>query len=129
MATLPGIITLEEYDYTFAGAPRAQIQELSTLASIERAENIVLLAPSGVRKTHIDQPLAYRALMSRFKTRFITAADLLIQLAVAHRKGPLKDYFNRAILGPKLLVIDEPWLSQVRPRGSQSALPGDGQAL
>lgn len=107
MATLPGIKTLEEYDYTFGGAPKAQIQELSTLAFIERAENVVLLGPSGVGKTHIAQALAYRAVMSRIKTRFITAADLMLQLAAAHRKEQLKSYFNRAILGPKLLVIDE----------------------
>lgn len=107
LATLPGIKTLEDYDYTFAGAPKAQIQELSTLAFIQRAENIVLLGPSGVGKTHIAQALAYRAVMSRIKTRFITAADLMLQLAAAHRKEQLKSYFNRAILGPKLLVIDE----------------------
>jgi DNA replication protein DnaC len=107
MATLPGIKTLEDYDYTFAGAPKAQLQELSTLAFIERAENIVLLGPSGVGKTHIAQALAYRAVMSRIKTRFITAADLMLQLGAAHRKDQLKSYFNRAIVGPKLLVIDE----------------------
>ncbi len=31
----------------------------------------------------------------------------MLQLAAAHRKDQLKSYFNRAILGPKLLVIDE----------------------
>lgn len=107
LATLPGIKTLEEYDYTFAGAPKTQIQEFSTLAFIERAENIVLLGPSGTGKTHIAQALAYRAVMARIKTRFITAADLMLQLAAAHRKDQLKSYFNRAVLGPKLLVIDE----------------------
>ncbi|MGE0621625.1 MAG: IS21-like element helper ATPase IstB [Pseudomonadales bacterium] len=107
MATLPGIKTLEEYDYTFAGAPKAQIQELATLAFIERAENIVLLGASGTGKTHIVQALAYRAVMARIKTRFITAADLMLQLAAAHRRDRLTSYFNHAVLGPKLLVIDE----------------------
>jgi hypothetical protein len=69
---------------------------------LERAENIVLLGPSGTGKTHLAQALAYRAVMARIKTRFITAADLMLQLA-----AQLKSYFNRAILGPKLLVIDE----------------------
>lgn len=107
LAALAGIKTLEDYDYAFAGTPKAQIQELSTLAFIQRAENIVLLGPSGVGKTHIAQALAYRAVMSRIKTRFVTAADLMLQLGAAHRKDQLKSYFNRAILGPKLLVIDE----------------------
>jgi DNA replication protein DnaC len=108
LSTLPAIKTLEAYDFTFAsGTPKAQVMELSSLAFIERAENIVLMGPSGTGKTHIALALAYRAVMARIKTRFITAADLMLQLATARRKDRLQSYFNRAILGPKLLVIDE----------------------
>lgn len=108
LATLPGIKTLEQYDFGFAaGAPRAQIQELAALTFIERAENVVLLGPSGVGKTHIAQALAYRAVMAGIKTRFLSAADLMLQLATARSQGRLKEYFNRAVLGPRLLVIDE----------------------
>ncbi len=108
LATLPAVKTLEQYDFTFAtGAPRAQLQELGSLAFIERAENIVMLGPSGVGKSHLATALAYRAIMAGIKTRFITAADLMLQLAAAHHQGRLKPYFNRAIIGPKLLIIDE----------------------
>ena len=31
----------------------------------------------------------------------------MLQLAAAKSQGRLKEYFNRAILGPKLLVVDE----------------------
>ena len=72
MATLPSVKTLEQYDFKFAsGAPRSQLQELAGLAFIERAENIVLLGPSGVGKTHLATALAYRAIMAGIKTRFI----------------------------------------------------------
>ena len=108
LATLPTIKTLEQFDFAFAsGAPRAQIQELGALAFIPRAENIVLLGPSGVGKSHIATALAYRAVMAGIKTRFITAADLMLQLATAKSQGRLKEYFNRAVIGPKLLVVDE----------------------
>lgn len=108
LATLPGIKTLEQFDFAFAsGAPRAQIQELAALTFIARAENIVLLGPSGVGKSHIALALAHRAVMAGIKTRFITAADLMLQLATAKSQGRLKEYFNRAILGPRLLVVDE----------------------
>src|SRR5262249_27282407 len=36
-----------------SGAPKAQILELSHLAFVARAENVVLLGPSGVGKAHI----------------------------------------------------------------------------
>ena len=108
LATLPAVKTLEQYDFGFAtGAPRLQIQELAALSFIERTENVVLLGPSGVGKTHIATALAYRATMAGIKTRFITAADLMLQLATARGQGRLKEYFNRAVIGPRLLVVDE----------------------
>src|SRR5690606_15601139 len=82
IATLPSVKTIEDYDFAFAsGAPRAQIQELAALTFIERAENVVFLGPSGVGKSHLAQALAYRAVMAGIKTRFLTAADLMMQLA------------------------------------------------
>jgi DNA replication protein DnaC len=108
LATMPAVKTLEQFDWKEApGAPKAQIQELAHLAFVERAENVVMLGPSGVGKTHIALALAHRAVSAGHKARFITAADLMLQLAAARSQGRLKEYFNRAVLGPKLLVVDE----------------------
>ena len=108
LATMPAIKTLEQFDWSHAsGAPKAQIQELAHLAFVPRAENVVLLGPSGVGKTHIALALGHRAVMAGHKVRFISAADLMPQLAAAKAQGRLKEYFNRAVIGPKLLVVDE----------------------
>src|SRR6185503_15007114 len=66
-----------------------------------------LLGPSGVGKTHIALAVAYRAVSAGHKVRFITAADLMLQLAAAKAQNRLKEYFNRAVLGPRLLAVDE----------------------
>lgn len=108
LATLPAIKTLEQYDFGFAsGAPRAQIQELAALGFVQRAENVVLPGPSGVGMSHFAIALAYRAVMAGIKVRFITAADLMLQLATARSQGRLNEYFNRAVIGPKLFVVEE----------------------
>ena len=48
-----------------------------------------------------------KATQASIKTRFITAADLMLQLGLARAQGRLTQYLNRAVLGPRLLVIDE----------------------
>lgn len=107
-AGLPTIKTLEEYDFNFAsGVPKGQLMELSGLSFIERHENVVMLDPSGVGKTHLAIALSYKAIMTSIKVRFITAADLMLQLATAHNQGKLKSYLQRVVMSPKLLIIDE----------------------
>jgi len=69
-AGLPGIKRLEDYDYKFAtGAPRKQLKELASLAFIERAENNVLIGPSGVGKSHLALGCAYQAIQKAISNR------------------------------------------------------------
>jgi len=107
-AGFPAIKTLDSYDFGFAtGAPRQQITELASLAFVERAENVVMLGPSGVGKTHLAIALGYMATQRGWKVRFTTAADLLMLLETAQRQGRLKEVLHRAVNTYRLLIIDE----------------------
>jgi DNA replication protein DnaC len=108
LAGFPAIKTLETFDYDFAaGVKRSQIDELASLSFIERNENVVLVGPSGVGKTHLAIGLGYRAAQAGIKVRFTTAADLLMTLSVAHAQNQLKSALHRAVTTYRLLVIDE----------------------
>jgi DNA replication protein DnaC len=107
-AGFPAIKTLDGYDFGFAtGAPRQQIMELASLAFVERAENVVMLGPSGVGKTHLAIALGYMATQRGWKVRFTTAADLVMLLETAQRQGRLKEVLHRAVNTYRLLIIDE----------------------
>ena len=107
-AGFPAIKTLDGYDFGFAtGAPRQQITELAGLAFVERAENVVMLGPSGVGKTHLAIALGYMATQRGWKVRFTTAADLVMLLETAQRQGRLKEVLHRAVNTYRLLIIDE----------------------
>lgn len=108
LATLPTVKTLEQFDFeAAAGVPKARVDELAGLAFIERRENVILLGPSGTGKTHLAIALGIRATERGFKVRFITAADLVLQLEKARREDRYEQYLRRAILGPRLLILDE----------------------
>ncbi|HCD9927365.1 TPA: AAA family ATPase [Escherichia coli] len=108
MAAFPAVKTFEEYDFTFAtGAPQKQLQSLRSLSFIERNENIVLLGPSGVGKTHLAIAMGYEVVRAGIKVRFTTAADLLLQLSTAQRQGRYKTTLQRGVMAPRLLIIDE----------------------
>jgi DNA replication protein DnaC len=108
LAGFPAVKTLDEFSFDFAkGVKRSQIDELAGLGFVERSENVVLVGPSGVGKTHLAIALGYKATQAGIKTRFMTAADLLLTLTTAHRQNNLKEVMQRGIKAYRLLIIDE----------------------
>ncbi|HRI09653.1 MAG TPA: ATP-binding protein, partial [Nannocystaceae bacterium] len=54
--------TLEAFDFAFnAKLPKSRIIDLATCHFIERSENVLLVGPTGVGKSHIAQALGHRA--------------------------------------------------------------------
>jgi DNA replication protein DnaC len=63
--------------------------------------------PSGVGKTHLAIALGYLATQKGYKTRFFSAADLVLMLEAAQRQGRYRQVMHRAINAYKLAIIDE----------------------
>jgi DNA replication protein DnaC len=85
---------------------RELIDELFSLDFIEEQGNVVLMGPNGVGKTTIAQNLAYQAVLKGYTVRFITASELLNELA-AHDSPTALARRLRCFSRPVLLVIDE----------------------
>ena len=104
---LPAAKTLADFDFSFQPSiKREQIDSLHTLGFIERRENVILLGPPGVGKTHLAISLAVAAAQSGRRIYYGTLADLITSLEEAQQAGHLQHRMNT--LGfPSLLVVDE----------------------
>lgn len=99
--------TLETFDFAFnPQIPRAKIIDLSTCHFVERHENVFLIGPTGVGKSHIAQALGHRACRLGHNVLYVAAHDMLAQL----RMGRADQTYDKKLLrftGPDLLIIDD----------------------
>ena len=108
LSSLPTGHTLADFDFAFQPAiERSRIDTLATCAFIRATETVLIQGPPGVGKTHLAIALGYRATQAGIKTRFTTAADLLLTLVLAHERNQLKNVMQRAINAYRLLIVDE----------------------
>ena len=104
---LPAVKTLDQFDFSFQPSiKREQIESLHELGFLERAENVIVLGPPGVGKTHLAISLAIAAAESGRKVYYGTLAALIESLAEAKAAGNLSRRL-RVLTHPALLVVDE----------------------
>jgi DNA replication protein DnaC len=104
---LPAVKTLESFEFSFQpSVKRDQIESLHELGFIDRKENVVLLGPPGVGKTHLAISLAIAAAQSGRRVYYGTLIDLITSLEDAQAAGQLKRRLA-VLTHPSLLVVDE----------------------
>ena len=106
-ARLPAVKTLAQFDFTFQPSiKREQIESLHELGFLDRAENVILLGPPGVGKTHLAISLAIAAAEAGRRVYYGTLAGLIDSLMDARAAGELSRRL-RVLTHPALLVVDE----------------------
>lgn len=99
--------TLDSFDFAFQrGVDRGKVELLATCEFARRRENVLLLGPPGVGKTHLATGLGIRAIQNGFSVSFQSADELVEQLrrddASANRRPRRRKYMSSSVL-----VVDE----------------------
>jgi DNA replication protein DnaC len=107
VAGFPYKKTLEEFDFTFQPSiDLTLIDELKSARFIYNKENIVLLGPPGVGKTHLAIGFGMEALRHKCSTYYINCHNLIQQLNKAHYENKLEVKL-KTLSKHKVLIIDE----------------------
>lgn len=85
---------------------RQAIEELMRLEFMNESSNIILCGPNGVGKSTIAQNIAHQAVIKGYTVLFITAGQMLNELASQDGDNALRRRIKYYVQ-PQLLVIDE----------------------
>lgn len=106
-ARFPGLKTIEGFDFKFQSSiNEVQVRELAELGFLTRLENVILVGPPGVGKTHLAIGLGVKACMMRKQVCFVSALALLDELATAVAIKGLATRLEQ-LSRLDLLIIDE----------------------
>ncbi len=107
LARFPFVKTLEAFDWSYQPAlDKKQLQSLATCRFIETGENVILLGPPGVGKTHLAVGLGVKAIQHGYRVLFTTAAAMIATLTKALTENRLEEKFKLYTI-PRLLILDE----------------------
>jgi DNA replication protein DnaC len=85
---------------------RQGVDELFSLGFMKTGHNAVLVGPNGIGKTMILKNVAHQAIMRGHTVRFVTASDMLSDLAGQESSVALARRLRRYTV-PQLLCVDE----------------------
>ncbi len=113
LAGFPVRKTLEEFDFEFQPSiDPALVHELATMRFVHNTENVILVGPAGVGKTHLAIALGMEAARAGCSVTFMSASRALGKLRQAMDRGLLERTL-RNLCRSRLLILDEigylPW--------------------
>lgn len=106
--------TLEDFEFHFnPKLPKTKLIDLCTCAFISKHENVLLMGPAGVGKSHIAQALGHRACRLGRNVLYVLAHKMLAQLRAARADGSYEKKLAR-LGNVDLLVLDDLGLYPLR---------------
>jgi len=106
-AKFESVRSLDSFDFTFPDKiNESKVRDLETLAFLRNKENVILIGPPGVGKSHIATAVGLQACNNGLKVLFTTANDFIDDLYKSYIEGSLKSKFKK-LEKIDLLIIDE----------------------
>lgn len=107
MARFPFVKPLETFDFAYQPSiDKRQVLTLAACQYIEHGDNVIVLGPPGVGKTHLAVSLGIKAIEAGYRVLFSSAAQLIATLTKALAEGRLDEKL-KLYTTPRLLIIDE----------------------
>lgn len=98
---------MADFDYAWpTKIDREQIDDLFSLTWLDEATNVILVGPNGIGKSMIAQNLTYQAVVRGATALFLTASEMLNDLAAQEGTSSLQRRLRR-YCAPTLLAVDE----------------------
>jgi len=111
--------TLDSFDFSFnSSINRREIHELATGRFLDRAEDILLIGPPGVGKSHLAQAIGHELIKGGKVVLYRSIFDILKDL----REDSLEQKHERTMkryLKCDLLIIDDMGIKQLPPKSGE----------
>jgi len=105
---MPETKRLEDFDLSWikGGLTQKKFNELAMLSFVQRKENVILMGPSGVGKTHLMLAYGYKACMTGYTAYHMSCMDAIEVLTRAKDSKRLKRKL-KWLKKPHVLLVDE----------------------